>query len=144
MVGKPGEAAVTATPQAREHIAALSGETRNSLWRNEVAPRGLFGMMRYRPGEAAHRLAMPVLVSIGERDDETPEELSRQIADRAPRGELRRYLGTHFDFYRDPLRKQILADQVGFLRTHLLVPGNSTRPDARTNGPSIFEIPPGR
>jgi uncharacterized protein len=119
MVGAPGEVAVTATAQAHEHIATLSGETGASLWRNEVAPRGLFGMIRYRPGEVAHRLAMPVLVSIAEDDRETPEETTRQIAERAPRGELRRYPGTHFDFYRDPLRQQILADQIAFLRTHL-------------------------
>jgi uncharacterized protein len=128
MVGKPGEVAVTATPQAQEHIAALSGEIHGvpqvSLWRNEVASRGLFGMMRYKPGEVAHRLVMPVLVCVAERDNETPEELSRQIAERAPRGEFRRYPGTHFDFYRDPVRQRVLADQIGFLRMHLAVAGS--------------------
>ncbi len=124
MVGKPGEVAVTSTPQAQQHIATLSGETRDSLWRNEVAPRGLFGMMRYRPGDEAHRLGMPVLVCVAERDNETPEELSRQIAQRAPRGELRRYAGTHFDFYRDTVRERILADQIRFLRMHLAAAGN--------------------
>jgi uncharacterized protein len=119
MVGRPGKVAVTATPEAQEHIAALSGETRDSLWRNEVAPRALFAMMRYRPGEEAHRLGMPVLVCLAERDLETPEERARQIAERAPRGELRRYPVSHFDFYRDPVRQRILADQIDFLRTHL-------------------------
>ena len=119
MVGKPGGVAVTATPQAQEHIASLSGESRDTLWRNEVAPRALFAMMRYRPGELAHRLEMPILVSIAERDLEAPEELSRQIAERAPRGELRRYPVSHFDFYRDPVRQRVLADQIDFLRTHL-------------------------
>jgi pimeloyl-ACP methyl ester carboxylesterase len=76
-------------------------------------------MMRYRPGELAHRLEMPILVSIAERDLEAPEELSRQIAERAPRGELRRYPVSHFDFYRDPVRQRVLADQIDFLRTHL-------------------------
>jgi len=119
MVGAPGEVAVTATPRAREHIATLSGEGGHSLWRNEVAPRGLFGMMRYRPGEVAHRLAMPLLVCTAEDDQETPEETTRQIVSRAPRGEWRRYPGTHFDFYRDPVRRQVLADQTDFLRAHL-------------------------
>ncbi len=76
-------------------------------------------MMGYRPGNEAHRLRMPILVSIAERDLETPEELSRQIAEWAPRGELRRYPVSHFDFYRDPGRQRILADQIDFLRTHL-------------------------
>ena len=124
MVGKPGEVAVTATPRANEHIAALEGERGGSSWRNEVAPRGLFGMMRYRPGEVAHRLAMPLLVSIAEDDREGPEELTRQLAERAPRGELRRYPGDHFDFYRDPVRRRVLADQIEFLRTHLAVARN--------------------
>jgi hypothetical protein len=73
--------------------------------------------MRYRPGEVAHRLGMSVLVSIAEDDHETPEETTRQIAERAPCGELRRYLGTHFGIYRDPMRRQVLADQADFLRT---------------------------
>jgi pimeloyl-ACP methyl ester carboxylesterase len=119
MVGAPGEVAVTATPEAQEHIASLSGESQDTLWRNEVAPRALFAMMRYRPGEEAHRLGMPILVSIAERDLETPEEFTRQLAERAPRGELRRYPVSHFDFYRDPVRQRVLADQIDFLRTHL-------------------------
>jgi hypothetical protein len=75
MVGAPGEVAVTATPEAQEHIASLSGESQDTLWRNEVAPRALFAMMRYRPGDEAHRLGMPVLVSIAERDLETPRRM---------------------------------------------------------------------
>jgi dienelactone hydrolase len=127
MVGAPGEVAVTATARALEHIALLSGEGVTSLWRNQVAPRGLFGMLRYRPGDLAHRLGMPVLVWIADDDRETPEETTRLIAQRAPRGELRRYPGTHFDLYRDPVRRQVGADQIEFLRAHL---GERTRPGA--------------
>ena len=87
-------------------------------------------MMRYKPGEVAHRLAMPVLVCVAELDRESPEELTRQLAERAPRGELRRYPGTHFDFYRDPVRGRVLADQVEFLREHLTDATNHTiRPE---------------
>jgi hypothetical protein len=32
---------------------------------------------------------------------------------------LRRYPVSHFDFYRDPVRQRILADQIDFLRTHV-------------------------
>ena len=91
-------------------------------------------MMRYRPGNEAHRLQMPILVSIAERDLETPEELSRQIAERAPRGELRRYPVSHFDFYRDPVRQRVLVDQIDFLRTHLV--GKSRTKDKSQRKPS--------
>ena len=121
MVGEPGEVAVTATSQAQEHKANF-GETEDSLWRNEIAPRGLFGMMRYRPGRVAHRLAMPLLVCIAESDRETPEATTRQIAERAPRGELIRYPGSHFDSYREPVRGLVLADQIAFLHKHLASP----------------------
>ena len=56
-VGTTGELAVMASPQAQQAIDAI-----HSLqWRNQVAPRALFEMMRYKPGARAHRLGMPVL-----------------------------------------------------------------------------------
>ncbi|HEX2313527.1 MAG TPA: alpha/beta fold hydrolase [Thermomonospora sp.] len=119
MLGRPGELAVTATEEAERHIRTLSGEG-ETLWRNSVAPRGLLSMARYRPAEAAARLTMPLLVCIAADDHETPEETTRQLADRAPHGELRRYEGTHFAFYNDPaIRDRVLADQIAFYRRHL-------------------------
>ena len=54
-VGTTGELAVMASPQAQQAVDAM-----HSLqWRNEVAPRALFEMMRYKPGARAHRLAIP-------------------------------------------------------------------------------------
>jgi hypothetical protein len=117
LVGLPGEVAITTDAAARTHIAAMS---EGSRWRNEAAPRALLSMLWYRPGNAAHRLQMPLLVCIGEGDDVTPEAKTRPIAERAPRGELRRYSGDHFAFYRDSeVRRQALADQIEFLRRHL-------------------------
>ncbi|MEV1001871.1 alpha/beta fold hydrolase [Nonomuraea sp. NPDC050202] len=116
MVGRPGELAVTATPEADQHIQTLTGG-RTTLWRNSVAPRGLLRMMRYRPADAAARLACPLLVCVAADDRETPLETTRVLADRAPRGELRAYPGTHFTFYTDPaLRERVVADQIGFYR----------------------------
>ncbi|MEV4166706.1 alpha/beta hydrolase [Nonomuraea dietziae] len=116
MVGRPGELAVTATPEADQHIQTLTGG-RTTLWRNSVAPRGLLQMMRYRPADAAARLACPLLVCVAADDRETPLETTRVLADRAPHGELRVYHGTHFTFYTDPeLRERVVADQIDFYR----------------------------
>ncbi|GAA3129386.1 alpha/beta fold hydrolase [Planomonospora alba] len=116
MVGRPGELAVTATPEADRHIETLTGGQQTS-WRNSVAPRGLLQMMRYRPAEAAARLACPLLVCVAAEDRETPLETNRALAERAPRGELRVYPGTHFTFYTDPgFRDRVVADQIGFYR----------------------------
>ena len=116
-VGQPGELAVMASAEAARTIALMD----NPTWRNEVAPRVLLDMaFRYRPGRGAQRLAMPVLLSIAEHDRETPPELTRPIAARAPRGELRAYPCAHFQFYDEAVRPTVLADQLSFLRTHLV------------------------
>ncbi|MFI6501814.1 alpha/beta hydrolase [Nonomuraea typhae] len=113
MVGRPGELAVAATSEADQHIQTLSGG--QTSWRNSVAPRGLLRMMRYRPPAAD--LACPLLVCVAAEDRETPLELTRELAERAPHGELRAYPGTHFTFYTDPgLRERVVADQIDFYR----------------------------
>lgn len=113
LVGRPGEVAVTNAAGAEQHIKTLTaGET---LWRNRTAPRALLRMMRYRPAEAAARLTMPLLVCIAADDEATPEELTREPAERAPQGRLERYPGSHFSFYNDPdTRRAVLAAQIAF------------------------------
>jgi uncharacterized protein len=119
MVGEPGTVAVTALPDAQRHLELLRGES--TTWRNEVAPRGLLKMMWYRPGKWAARVRSPLLESIAAEDQATPEELTRPIAERAPRGELKRYDGGHFDFYNAAhIRRQVMADQLEFLHRHLV------------------------
>ncbi|WP_067463490.1 alpha/beta hydrolase [Nocardia amamiensis] len=117
MVGHPGELAVTASPEAEQHIQALTGGGQSTSWRNIVAPRGLLQMMRYHPAESAARLSCPLLVCVAAEDRETPLENSRELADRALHGELRVYPGTHFTFYTNPeFRDRVVADQVDFYR----------------------------
>lgn len=114
-VGTPDELAVIGSARAKRAIEAMDSDQ----WRNEVAPRGLFGMIRYKPSDVATRLRMPVLVCIAEADREVPPELSRRIAEEAPRGELRSYPVSHFEIYRPDVREQVVRDQIEFLRKHL-------------------------
>ncbi|MEV1131757.1 alpha/beta fold hydrolase [Agromyces sp. NPDC049794] len=127
MVGAPGTVAVTAVPDAQRHLELLRGES--TTWRNEVAPRGLLEMMWYRPEKFAPLVQSPLLVCIAADDRVTPEEMTRPIAERAPRGELKRYSGGHFDFYNAPhIRRQVMADQLEFLRRHLVPAGAREEP----------------
>jgi uncharacterized protein len=114
-VGTTAELAVMASPQAQETIDAMH----STQWKNQVAPRVLFEMMRYKPSDKAHRLTMPVLVCLAEFDREGPAALGRQLAERAPRGELKNYPYAHFDFYRPEVRAKVVNDQLEFLRKHL-------------------------
>jgi uncharacterized protein len=120
MVGKPGELAVTATHEADRHIQTLTGGNLTTLWKNQVAPRGLLQMLLYRPALDAARLQAPLLVCAAEQDREAPVDTARALVQAAPRGTLRVYPGTHFDFYTDPaIRDRALADQLEFLHEHL-------------------------
>lgn len=111
-VGAVGERAVMVSEDANRTIEVLTSGT----WRNEIAPRGLLDMMAYRPGKAAHRVQAPLLVCVGEYDQETQGATTEPLARDAPRGELRTYPFAHFDIYRPEIREQVLRDQVEFLR----------------------------
>ena len=114
-VGPACDLALMASPEAQQAIAAMESRT----WRNEIAPRVLWEMMRYKPSDLARTLMMPVLVSIAAKDRETPPDLARRIAEQAPHGEYKVYPYGHFEFYRLDVRTEVIRDQVAFLRKHL-------------------------
>ena len=118
IVGEPGQTALFTGPEVREALEAKGLE--GSLWRNEFAPRFVFALPRYQPGKAVERLGMPLLVCVADRDRETPADFAARFVERAPRGELRRYPASHFEMYHGETFKRVLADQVDFLRSHLL------------------------
>jgi hypothetical protein len=60
---------------------------------------------------------MPLLMCVCDTDATTPPAPAVKAAERAPRGELRRYPYGHFDIYHDPQAK---ADQVAFLQRTVL------------------------
>ncbi len=111
-VGGRGEFAVIASDEAQRVIAGMTSPT----WRNQVAPRGLLEMLRYRPATVAPNVACPVLVCIGAGDAETPPELAEALADAVPHSERKTYPVAHFDFYAEEVRPRIVADQIDFLR----------------------------
>ena len=120
MVGRPGEVAVTATDEAQRHIDVLTGGAATTSWRNQVAPRALLAMARYRPLRDAPLVRAPALLCAAEDDRETPIAHVRRLADAIPGSRLAVYPGTHFDVYGcDEIRARALDDQVAFLRGHL-------------------------
>lgn len=120
MIGGADELAVTSTHDAQRYLEVLKGAS--TTWKNQVAPRGLLQMMRYRPEAAARQLSAPLLVCAAEQDDATPLDHVRRLASAAPHSALRTYPVGHFEFYRDPAtRQRVLDDQVAFLREHLQV-----------------------
>ena len=119
-VGQPDEAAFINAPGGEigwRHVVAIGEDSR---WRNRVSARWLLGRP-YRPGRHAAKLHCPWLVCVGEADRVAKPDPAIAAARRAPLGELRTYPGVdHFDIYDGPEHEAIVADEIAFLRRHLL------------------------
>jgi alpha-beta hydrolase superfamily lysophospholipase len=119
-VGYPSEAAFINAPGSAagwRHVVEIGEDSR---WRNRVSARWLLGRP-YRPARFASRLHCPWLVCVGEADQVAKPGPAIAAARRAPLGELRTYPGVdHFDIYDGPEHDAIVADQLDFLRRHLL------------------------
>jgi pimeloyl-ACP methyl ester carboxylesterase len=75
----------------------------------------------YRPIRHAATLHCPWLVRVGDADQVAKPGPAIAAAKRAPRGELRIYPGVdHFDIYDGPEHEAVVADEVEFLRRHLI------------------------
>lgn len=117
-VGPPGSVAFITTPDAEPGYRALFAP--GEPWVNAVAARVALRIGLDRPIRAAPRVRCPLLVCVCDDDVVTPPEPAARAAGRAPRGELRRYHGGHFDIYVPPLFERAVADQTAFLTEHLL------------------------
>jgi alpha-beta hydrolase superfamily lysophospholipase len=119
-VGQPNEGAFINAPGAEagwRHVVATGEDSR---WRNRVSARWLLGRP-YRPARHAAKLHCPWLVCVGETDRVAKPGPAIAAARRAPHGELRTYPGVdHFDVYDGPQHEALVADQIAFLRRHLL------------------------
>jgi pimeloyl-ACP methyl ester carboxylesterase len=92
----------------------------DSRWRDRVSARWILNRP-YRPIRQAATLHCPWLVCVGEADQVAKPGPAIAAAQRAPRGELRIYPNVdHFDIYDGPKHEAIVADQIDFLRRHLL------------------------
>lgn len=117
-VGRPGQLAAMTDPEAEPGFRAIVGA--ESLWRNEFAARLMLTLPVYRPGKRSERLGMPLLVCVADADRITPPRPAVRAAERAPRGELRRYPGGHFALYLGDMFEQVVTDQVNFLGKHVI------------------------
>src|SRR6516164_6910545 len=117
--GDPGDIAVFTSPHDKAIIDKLAAQAPE--WRNAVAARMLFPLMRYQPRTAASRLAMPLLVCIAEKETAASPALTADMMSRAPKAEVRRYPIGHFDAYTGQWLERIATDQLAFLQAHLAI-----------------------
>jgi uncharacterized protein len=121
-VGQPDEAAFINAPGGEEGWRRVVAIGDDSRWRNRASARWLLGRP-YRPARHAANLHCPWLVCVGAADRVAKPGPAIAAARRAPFGELRTYPGVdHFDIYDGAEHEAVVADEIEFLRRHLLVP----------------------
>ena len=119
-VGQPNEPALINAPGGEEGWRRVVSIGEDSHWRNRVSSRWLLGAP-FRPVKYAAKLHCPWLVCVGEADRVAKPGPAIAAAKRAPKGELRTYPGVdHFDIYDGPAHEAVVADEIEFLRRHLL------------------------
>ena len=120
VVGQPDEPALINAPGGEEGWRRVVSISEDSRWRNQASSRWLLGAP-YRPVKYAAKLHCPWLVCVGEADRVAKPGPAIAAARRAPKGELRTYPGVdHFDVYDGPAHEAVVADEIAFLRRHLL------------------------
>jgi pimeloyl-ACP methyl ester carboxylesterase len=117
-VGSAGHVGLMTTPDAKTGFEALVPE--HTLWENRVAARIALRLVTYRPGARAPKVRAPTLWCLADHDSLCPADDAAKWAASAPRGEVLRYPTGHFDFYVGDWFEKALADQVQFLKRHLL------------------------
>jgi uncharacterized protein len=119
LAGKPGTVAVLTTPDAQDGARALDPDGRYPDWRQEVAARSVLRLGRYRPGRHAPRIRCPLLVLACEQDRSALAGPAVRAARRAPRGELVRLPGGHYEPFMGGFERAVEA-QLSFLHRHLV------------------------
>lgn len=113
----PGATALMTAPDAVPGFLSLVPD--GLVFRNEVAARVAFDILRYRPGARAARVACPLHVTVCDEDSVAPPRTTLRHVRKAAHGEvLRRPVG-HFDIYRGEELEVVVGAQLDFLRRHV-------------------------
>jgi len=127
--GEPGTVALLTTPDGRDGSRALDPDGRYPDWRQEVAARSALRLVFYRPGRYAAHVRCPLLVLVCDQDQSALAAPAVRAANRAPRGELVRMPGGHYEPFLGGHERAVEAE-LSFLCRHLSGEPQASRPGA--------------
>ncbi len=119
--------ALLSTPDALNGGKALDWGNRYPDWQQAAAARSALRLGFYRPGRYASRVRCPLLVVVCDQDQTALAGPAAAAADHAPRGELVRLPGGHYQPFLDGHERAVEAE-LSFLRQHLLDHPRAERP----------------
>jgi len=135
LVGQPGTVALLTTPDSLDTGRALNPGNRYPDWHQAVAARSTIRLGFYRPGRYAARARCPLLVVVCDQDQTALAGPSVRAAHQAPRAELVRLPGGHYEPFLAGHERAVAAE-LTFLRRHLLAGSPARGPAAESALPS--------
>jgi len=116
--GRPGVLAVGTAEDALFGEKLMTPKD-GTEWRNRVAARSLLSFSWRRPVRHAAAILCPILLVVAEADTMAPVDPAIRVSEKAPRGELYRFPGGHYDVYQGGRSfDEVLRVEVEFLRRH--------------------------
>lgn len=119
LVGEPGSVAAFTTSDAVAGYESILPTDRRG-WEPAVPARILLRTALDRPAARAAEVSCPLQVCVCDDDLIAPVGAAVRVAHETPNGELRRYRLGHFDVFTGAGFDRVIADQVAFLRRHLV------------------------
>jgi pimeloyl-ACP methyl ester carboxylesterase len=117
LVGRHGERAFVNQPGALEGWQSVTPP--GYEFDNRITAASGLDMLFYNASAKASQVRCPLLICACDRENLIAPRIIEHVAAQAPRSELRHYDADHFTVYHPPAVKQIVADQIRFLTTHL-------------------------
>jgi pimeloyl-ACP methyl ester carboxylesterase len=116
----PGEFGVIATDDAMTGHARLNPG--DGSWPNDITARSILDVTMHRPARRGRQAGCPLLMVVAEHDTMAPTRPALRVAAQAPRGELYRSRGGHYDVYAGGLdHDNVVQVELEFLRRHSTV-----------------------
>jgi pimeloyl-ACP methyl ester carboxylesterase len=133
LAAEPGTVAMLTTPDALDGDRALRRDLHPD-WPQEVAAWSALRAGFYQPRRRARRVDCPLLVIVCEDDRSALAAPAIRVANRAPRGELLRLPGGHYEPFLDSHARAVEA-QLSFLDRHLGFAGGDS--ESSLNSPQV-------
>jgi pimeloyl-ACP methyl ester carboxylesterase len=129
LAGERGTVSMLTTPDGLDGDRALNPGNKYPEWQQEIAARSVLPIALYRPGRDAGRIQCPLLVFVCDQDQTALAEPAVLVAKHAPRAEIVRMPGGHYEPFLGG-HEQVVEAELSFLRRHLLDRLPADRPTA--------------
>ena len=106
------------TPDALDSERALNPGDRYPEWEQTIAARSVMRLFTYRPGRAARRIRVPLLVVVAEQDQSVLAKPAVRVAARVADATLVRVPGGHYAPFLGQ-HEAVVEAELAFLRARL-------------------------